>query len=277
MTNYLINAELTHMYSSYLNKDCSGLGNILFQIATVYGLSITTNRNIEYPEVLRFAKKLKEEFNLEHINTIYRKCISSNTSIDNVVKYVNWECSPSVDQVLEFITNNSNNNVSLQGYLAHPPFYIAYTDKIRELFEVDDNSLQFIKNKYPILFDDSYTTISLHFRYDKIDEVTRMYRAHFVNCINYIKDKVQNPIFLLFSDSVEFAKKEFEGIDNIIFIENNPDYIDLWMMAMCKHNICSKSTMSWWGAYLNSNKDKIIIYPNAWHYLFHYIDGSVSI
>ena len=58
-------------------------------------------------------------------------------------------------------------------------------------------------------------------------------------------------------NKLNFSKKN----RNIHFIENNLDYMDLWIMSLCTHNIINKSTFSWWGAYLNKNDDKIIIAP----------------
>ena len=67
---------------------------------------------------------------------------------------------------------------------------------------------------------------------------------------------------LVFSDEIDRAKKYLKGINgNIVYIEGNGDYEDLYLMSQCHDFVCSASTLSWWGAWLNSYADKIIIAP----------------
>jgi hypothetical protein len=101
------------------------------------------------------------------------------------------------------------------------------------------------------------------------DESARNYmgilpQSYFLDAIDFIKNKIDNPVFYIFSDDIEWFKKNIKLDLPTKFIENNPDYIDLELMQNCKHNIISNSSFSWWAAFLNKNVNKIVISPKTW-------------
>lgn len=89
---------------------------------------------------------------------------------------------------------------------------------------------------------------------------------YYQNAIEYIKSKIDNPCFFVFSNDIEWCKQNLD-LENCYYIDWNKgkeSYRDMQLMSLCKHNIIPNSSFSWWGAWLNNNPDKIVITPEKW-------------
>lgn len=90
----------------------------------------------------------------------------------------------------------------------------------------------------------------------------------YYHCMDYISSIIENPVFVVFSNDIK-AVKESMDFSRYRIIYRMPedqenDLEELFVMGACKHNIIINSTYQWWGAWLNSNSNKIIIAPQKW-------------
>ena len=118
----------------------------------------------------------------------------------------------------------------------------------------------------------SADSVSLHIR--RGDYVTNAESVH-SNCttgyyskaISYMNEQLANPSYFIFSDDIDWVKKNLKIKAEHCFVNHNSgldSYNDMHLMSLCKHNIIANSSFSWWGAWLNSNKDKIVVAPKKW-------------
>ena len=90
-------------------------------------------------------------------------------------------------------------------------------------------------------------------------------KEYFDKAIKKIKKKIKNPFFFIFSNNYSIIKKKIDLNDKEYeVVRNFRDFEDLISFSTCKHQIISNSTFSWWAAWLNTNKFKIVIYPQKW-------------
>lgn len=131
--------------------------------------------------------------------------------------------------------------------------------------------------KYPDYF--KKDIISLHFRigdYKNIqDSHPVLGNQYYINSLNEMIKRLGTDTFnvLIFFEEVDLKqiiiktkifKKRFKNINFIKINTNIEDWEQMLIMSNCTHNIIANSSFSWWGAYFNLNKEKIVLYPDVW-------------
>ncbi|MCF6276337.1 MAG: alpha-1,2-fucosyltransferase [Candidatus Magasanikbacteria bacterium] len=133
-----------------------------------------------------------------------------------------------------------------------------------------------IKDKYYNILEkiNNSNSISLHVRRGDYVNNQKTAKVHNICNLEYyekaiekISKKIDSPIFFIFSDDIGWVKNNLKIKNSTFFVSdtNIEDYEELIIMSKCKHNIIANSTFSWWGAWLNQNKTKIVIAPAKWN------------
>jgi hypothetical protein len=169
---------------------------------------------------------------------------------------------------------NIPNNVYYVGYFQSYKYYTNMEDRIKECFKFKQELLNARTVKTKNELTDKHT-ISVHIRRgDYVTDSTTNENhglcsmEYYNTCIDLMMQRVDNPVFVFFSDDIEWVKNEFGNRNlNSVFIDFNTgsdSWMDLYLMQHCKHNIIANSSFSWWGAWLNHNSSKIVCAPNNW-------------
>ncbi|MDB5255060.1 MAG: hypothetical protein JWL92_436 [Candidatus Nomurabacteria bacterium] len=89
--------------------------------------------------------------------------------------------------------------------------------------------------------------------------------SYYEAAIAVMLEKEPRASFFVFSDDIEWCKNNLTINAEHVFVEDMPGYEHMTLMSKCKHNIIANSSFSWWGAWLNSNANKIVIAPKKWY------------
>jgi len=182
----------------------------------------------------------------------------------------------------EELFNNCPDNVNIDGYRQTEKYFKHIEDSIREDYEFKDE-IHETCNEFMEQFDGNI--ILLHIR--RGDNVGRpdWYPIPVVEHYEYLLDKYfyDNQPVLICSDDLDWVKEQKLFREDRFYLSETRIYYpkevlngigqmekslvpfyDLCLMSMCSDAIIANSSMSWWGAWLQSNPDKKVITQTPW-------------
>lgn len=145
-------------------------------------------------------------------------------------------------------------NIFLSGFWQSWKYFEHCKEEIKEVFRLPDygythyTSIHVRRGDY-VQHSGSFppiTTDYINKALDRIHEGSGCYNA------------------IVFSDDIQWCKENIKHEEFYIeFSEGKNELEDLGMMASCDNHIIANSSFSWWGAYLGTNPQKMVICPSA--------------
>ena len=159
------------------------------------------------------------------------------------------------------------------GYFQNEKYFLPVEKEVRKSFEFPDfNKNETVNKKIAKHIKQCENPVFIHLRRGDYVDLNGwiLGNDYYINAVKYIKKHVKNPTFFVFSDAdSDYIKNNFKigckyeyiGTHNA---DNNISFRDMHLMSLCKHAIIANSSFSFWGAWLQKNKNKIVCMPKPW-------------
>lgn len=227
-----------------------GLCNQMFQVAALYSHAYDNNLKVTFPQIKN------PSFGNYHHN-IFSKVPREDIDAS---KFFYLELNYGYHDLV------SRDDIIYRGYMQSERYFAHNRQLILDLFSPTDQIKKYIEDKYSKIL--SCNALSIHIRrgdYVNLpDHHPIASSEYYTRAIKYLISNTQIDSYVIFSDDIHYCKGVFGESEDITYIEREEDYIDLYLMSYCNHNIIANSTFSWWGAWLNQNPNKIVVAPKEW-------------
>jgi hypothetical protein len=247
-----------------------GLGNNIYQLASLYNLHKKYNIDYVIPESLNRGNAVffKQSNELE-FKRLFENKFNYSDEID--YKLYNRYIHPDFNSSQFHYTDiKFSDNTSYEGYFQSEKYFSDFN--IKDEFILNTEIKNDLLERYSNIFNKK--TISIHYRLagDRVENSMQYF--HKDVSVDFYKeslsiiigdDDINNYNILLFSDNMDKAIKLLDTTDfNIIPIRNSDNVEDFIMMSICDYNIIGNSTFAWWAAYFNQKNSKVIAPKTEW-------------
>ena len=268
-----------------------GLGNQMFQYAFYLQLQrLYPTQNIKMDIFNFYGDDIHNGFELDRIfGIIKNEC--TQEELEELIDYCpivgnKYKIRNKLYRIKQILLRKRNSTVIYQTdatIFNSQVLELNFKSKILRGNWINEKYFDLVKNELSDIF--CFPTVKDHYNKSVLDDVqqTKSVSVHirrgdyvessmislldryYNEAIEYISEKQGKCKFFFFSDDADYVKEHFGHLDNICIVDGNrgsDSWKDMFLMSKCKHNIIANSTFSFWGAYLNKNREKIVIAPS---------------
>lgn len=259
MFQYAFGKKLAHDLNTEMQLDLSSLldrskGDFVY-------------RNYDLPI---FEVQDKLVMNSRFLQTIYKPKIPRITKM--VRQYINRGkkfIKEKNFQVESTLISDPIDHAVYEGWFQSAQYFQGIESQIREEFKFKEDILEISKPLFEKI--KSTNAICLNVRrtdFLKVDELNTTNKEYFFSAAKYMAKRVENPIFYVFSDDVEWCQENIilDYPVEVIGHEHKGKKFGNYMQLMiaCKHFIIPNSSYAWWAVWLNQDDSKIVVAPKNW-------------
>lgn len=271
-----------------------GLGNQMFQYAAATTLSELRNKDeiviatdnyrsakdrryelykFNFSNIRRISEKEKCSFTYNIVKTIlrwYERYYMKNRGFFYEKLYKCIKCFLNICGIYISGINDVEDVPVSKGMLKHRNIYLyGYFQHPQYAYNLNNISLKYVCKSYELWKKDNTGEghICVHIRlgdYINDESFDVCTKSYYYRAFAYIAGKVENPVFHIFSDSMEIVKNEFKFTMPVIYEEEKCAAKCLMKMSSYKYFIISNSTYSWWAQHLSQHEGKIVAAPMIW-------------
>ncbi len=272
-----------------ISKIIGGLGNQMFQYAAGRALSLKRGQPLRLDVAGFVGYGLHHGFELQRVFDC-QPVIADESDVRSILA---WQFSSGIRRLVarqslsvfrrkSYIVephfhywpeiNDVPQNCYLDGYWQSDKYFQGVSSVIRKDFTfkspLADRNAEIAEHISQL------NSVSLHIRRGDYATDPNTNATHglcsldyYREAVQYVADRIKQPYIFVFSDDIVWVKDNLKMDLPCQYIDHNhgtESYNDMRLMSMCRHHIIANSSFSWWGAWLNPSKEKIVVAPQKW-------------
>ncbi|XP_014779627.1 galactoside alpha-(1,2)-fucosyltransferase 2 isoform X2 [Octopus bimaculoides] len=242
-------------------KFVGGLGNQMFQYASLYGIAKSKNMTL----LIDAECELNQLFSISAVTLPHVACWFLKTRTDY------RPCAFNKD-TMNF---SADQNYQMQGYLQSWQYFHRAEPALRQIFKfkaaIREKAESILKQAIEVhqkqVRNQALTFIAIHIRRGDITKDNFKTYGYNTASLDYIRRAMQyfseryhRILFLVCTNDMEWAKRYLHK-KNVYFVENQPREVDMALMASCNHTIMTVGSFGWWSAWLANGEVVYYRYP----------------